>query len=103
MIYFILQKLGYYPESLLNYITVHGGGFSKSDNEVLSLEELVKNVSQIKKIKSEGNQVFLFKINKLYEIELILISIIYISFYLNVVDFFNSTLYFQFSAWSQFL
>lgn len=31
-----------------------GGGFLKSDNEVLSLEELVKNVSQIKKIKSEG-------------------------------------------------
>ena len=25
-----------------------GGGFSRSDNEVLSLEELVKNVSQIK-------------------------------------------------------
>ena len=38
----------------MNYITVPGGGFSKSDNEVLSLEELVKNVSQIKKIKSEG-------------------------------------------------
>lgn len=39
--YFI--KLGYYPETLLNYITVPGGGFSRADGEILSLPELIKD------------------------------------------------------------
>lgn len=37
-------KLGYFPESLLNYITIPGGGFLRSDyNEVMTQNELIKN------------------------------------------------------------
>lgn len=37
-------RLGYFPESVLNYITVPGGGFIRTDfNQVMTLEQLIQN------------------------------------------------------------
>ncbi|XP_076103956.1 nondiscriminating glutamyl-tRNA synthetase EARS2, mitochondrial-like [Mytilus galloprovincialis] len=62
------MKLGYYSDALLNYITLPGGGFTKGDNEVLKLDELVKNfdISTVKRSSGRLDPAHLDRLNQLF-------------------------------------